>query len=185
MFVVMSRIFWYYLCRHQVRVGVLFIYSFAIACFRSLSLGAEDFRNLQELDFQDFEKQPVGECGKWPFTILFKYAFSLLYTLATCIHLLPKLSFFRIWVHTWLVMLSHAVMSVIHVFPPLWCWVWLVLSVESVGVPSVMMWGDCGELRCCGLSKVWNGGEGCDLHGLWLVMLESAKYRVLGEDTPG
>jgi hypothetical protein len=22
---------------------------------------------------------------------------------------------------------------------------------------------------------VWNGGEGCDLHGLWLVMLEAAK----------
>jgi hypothetical protein len=35
------------------------------------------------------------------------------------------------------------------------------------------------------LSKVWNGGEGCDLHGLWLVMLESAKNRVLGVDTPG
>jgi hypothetical protein len=32
---------------------------------------------------------------------------------------------------------------------------------------------------------VWNGGEGCDLHGLWLVMLESAKDRVLGVDTPG
>jgi hypothetical protein len=35
------------------------------------------------------------------------------------------------------------------------------------------------------LSKVWNSGEGCDLHGLWLVMLESAKDRVLGVDTPG
>jgi hypothetical protein len=32
---------------------------------------------------------------------------------------------------------------------------------------------------------VWNGGEGCDLHGLWLVMLESAKDRVLAVDTPG
>jgi hypothetical protein len=31
---------------------------------------------------------------------------------------------------------------------------------------------------------VWNNGEGCDLHGLWLVMLESAKDRVLGVDTP-
>jgi hypothetical protein len=30
---------------------------------------------------------------------------------------------------------------------------------------------------------VWNGGEGCDLHGLWLVMLESGKDRVLGVDT--
>jgi hypothetical protein len=37
---------------------------FAIACFRSLSLGADDFENLKELDFQDFEQQPVGEEGK-------------------------------------------------------------------------------------------------------------------------
>jgi hypothetical protein len=35
------------------------------------------------------------------------------------------------------------------------------------------------------MSKVWNSSEGCDLHGLWLVMLESAKDRVLGVDTPG
>jgi hypothetical protein len=35
------------------------------------------------------------------------------------------------------------------------------------------------------LSKVWNGEEGCDLHGLWLVMLKSAKNRVLGVDTSG
>jgi hypothetical protein len=41
--------------------SVLFIYLFAIACFQSLSLGADDFGNLQELDFQDFEQQPVGE----------------------------------------------------------------------------------------------------------------------------
>jgi hypothetical protein len=32
---------------------------------------------------------------------------------------------------------------------------------------------------------VWNGGEGCNLHGLWLVMIKSAKDRVLGVDTPG
>jgi hypothetical protein len=55
----------------------VFIYLFAIACLRSLSLGANDFGNLQELDFQDFEQQPVGEQGKWPLTILFQYAFSL------------------------------------------------------------------------------------------------------------
>jgi hypothetical protein len=45
-------------------LGVLFTYLFAIACFQSLSLGANDFANLQELDFQDFEQQTVGEQGK-------------------------------------------------------------------------------------------------------------------------
>jgi hypothetical protein len=35
--------------------GVLFIYLFAIFYFRSLSLGANDYGNLQEHDFQDFE----------------------------------------------------------------------------------------------------------------------------------
>jgi hypothetical protein len=35
-----------------------------IACFRPLSLGANDFGNLQELDFQDFEQQPAREQGK-------------------------------------------------------------------------------------------------------------------------
>jgi hypothetical protein len=35
------------------------------------------------------------------------------------------------------------------------------------------------------LSKVWNGGEGYDLHGLWFVMLESAKDQVIVVDTPG
>jgi hypothetical protein len=29
-----------------------------------------------------------------------------------------------------------------------------VLSVESVGLPSVVMCGDRGEVRCCDLSKV-------------------------------
>jgi hypothetical protein len=42
----------------------MFIYLFAIACFWSLSLGADDFENLQELDFQDFEQQTAGEEGK-------------------------------------------------------------------------------------------------------------------------
>jgi hypothetical protein len=44
----------------------------------------------------------------------------------------------RIWVHTWLVMLSHAVMSVIQVFPS-----FVMLSLACVfvrdGLPSVMM----------------------------------------------
>jgi hypothetical protein len=40
-------------------------------------LGDDDFENLQELDFQAFEQQLVGEQGKWPLTILFQYALSL------------------------------------------------------------------------------------------------------------
>jgi hypothetical protein len=53
----------------------LFIY---LRCFFwSLSLGAEDFNNLQELDFQDFEQQQAGEQGKWPMTTLILYAFFL------------------------------------------------------------------------------------------------------------
>jgi hypothetical protein len=35
-----------------------------------------------------------------------------------------------------------------------------VLSVESVGLPFVVMGGDRGEIRCCGLSMVWSGGDG-------------------------
>jgi hypothetical protein len=60
----MSSIFWYCLFSLYVLFGVLFIYLFVVACFRSLSLGAEDFENLQELDFQDFEQEPAGEQGK-------------------------------------------------------------------------------------------------------------------------
>jgi hypothetical protein len=32
---------------------------------------------------------------------------------------------------------------------------------------------------------VWNSGEGCDHHSLWLVMLKSSNDQVLGVDTPG
>jgi hypothetical protein len=44
-----------------------------------------------------------------------------------------------IWVHTWLVMLSHAVLRVVQVFHLSDVEFWLVLSVESVGLPSVVM----------------------------------------------
>jgi hypothetical protein len=60
----MSSIFWYYLIRIYVLFGILFIYLFAITCFLSLSLSANDFGNLQELDFHDFEQQPAGEQDK-------------------------------------------------------------------------------------------------------------------------
>jgi hypothetical protein len=34
-------------------------------------------------------------------------------------------------------------------------------------------------VRCCGLSKVWNGGDGV-LQGMWLVLLKLSKDRFLG-----
>jgi hypothetical protein len=43
---------------------MLFIYLFTIACFLSPSLGANDFGNLQELEFQDFQQQSAEEQGK-------------------------------------------------------------------------------------------------------------------------
>jgi hypothetical protein len=60
---------------------------FVLACFWSLSLGVEDFENLQELDIQYFEQQLVGEQGKWPLIILILCAIFLyvVYTLA-CMH---------------------------------------------------------------------------------------------------
>jgi hypothetical protein len=48
----------------MVLFGILFIYLFVIACFQSLSLGVNNFENLQELDLQDFEQQPAGEQDK-------------------------------------------------------------------------------------------------------------------------
>jgi hypothetical protein len=39
-------------------------------------------------------------------------------------------------------------------------------------------------VRCHDLSKVWYGGEGCNLHGLWLVVLELAKDLFIGVDPP-
>jgi hypothetical protein len=43
---------------------MLFIYLFATTYFQLLLLDADDFGNLQELDFQDFEQQLVREQGK-------------------------------------------------------------------------------------------------------------------------
>jgi hypothetical protein len=56
--------------------------------------------------------------------------------------LLPKPHSFRIWVHTWLVMLIHWVLRVVQVFHPLWCWIWLVSLWEHCHLPSVEMWVD-------------------------------------------
>jgi hypothetical protein len=89
----------------------------------------------------------------------------------------------RIWVYTWLVLLSHAVISVMQVFPS-----FVMLSLACVfvsdGLPSVEMWFDRGEDRCCGLSKVGMVAMVGSCQVMWLVMLESAKDRILGVDPP-
>jgi hypothetical protein len=89
-----------------------------------------------------------------------------------------------IWVHTWLVMLSHAVMNVIQVFAS-----FVMLSLACVfvrdGLPSIEMWFDHGEDWCCDLRKVGMVETVGFREVMWLVMLESAKDRILGVDTPG
>jgi hypothetical protein len=81
-------------------------------------------------------------------------------------------------------MLSQAVMSVIQVFPS-----FVMLSLACVfvrdGLPSVEMWFDRGEDRCCGLRKVGMTEMVGFRQVMWFVMLESAKDRILGVDTSG
>jgi hypothetical protein len=75
-------------------------------------------------------------------------------------------------------------MSVVQVYPSL-----VMLSLACVfmrgGFPSVGMWFDPGEDRCCGLSKVGMEETVGVCQVMWLVMLEFAKDRILGVDTPG
>jgi hypothetical protein len=63
---------------------------------------------------------------------------SLVYTLTFLLQFCYLSQILRIWVHTWLVMLSHAVMSVIQVFPS-----FVMLSLACVfvrdGLPSIEM----------------------------------------------
>jgi hypothetical protein len=40
------------------------VYLFACNCLFVIAIGANDFENLQGLDFQDFEQQPAGEQGQ-------------------------------------------------------------------------------------------------------------------------
>jgi hypothetical protein len=40
-----------------------------------------------------------------------------------------------------------------------------VLSDASIGIPSIMMSGDRGEVQYCGLSMSWNGGDSWILSG--------------------
>jgi hypothetical protein len=57
--------------------------------------------------------------------------------------------------------------------------------VRVFGLPSLMMWDDHGEDRCCDLSKVGMVNTVGFCQEMWLVMLNSAKDRILGVDTPG
>jgi hypothetical protein len=53
------------------------------------------------------------------------------------------------------------------------------------GLPSIEMWFDHGEDRCCDLSKVGMVQTVGFRQVMWFVMLESTKDRILGVDTPG
>jgi hypothetical protein len=57
--------------------------------------------------------------------------------------------------------------------------------VRVFGLPSIEMWLDHGEDRCCGLRKVGLVERIGFRQVLWLVMLGSAKDRILGVDPPG
>jgi hypothetical protein len=75
-------------------------------------------------------------------------------------------------------------MSVVQVFPS-----FVMLSLACVFVrdslPSVEMWFDHGEDRCCGLSKVGMMETVGSPQVMWLVMLESAKDQILWVDPLG
>jgi hypothetical protein len=63
---------------------------------------------------------------------------SLVYTLACMFEYCYLSLILRVWVHTWLALLSHAVMSAVHVFPS-----FVMLSLACVfvrdGLPSIEM----------------------------------------------
>jgi hypothetical protein len=90
----------------------------------------------------------------------------------------------RIWVYTWIAMLSHVVMRVVQVFSS-----FVMLSLACVfvrgGLPSVEMWFDHGEDRCYDLSKDGMVETVEFRHVMWIVMLEYAKDQILGVDTSG
>jgi hypothetical protein len=109
---------------------------------------------------------------------------SLVYTLACMLQYCYLSLILRIWVHTWLILLSHAVINAVQVFPS---FVMLSLSCVFVrdGLPSLEMWFDCVEDRCYGLSKVGMMEIVRIRQVMWFVMLESTKDWILGVDTPG
>jgi hypothetical protein len=85
-FVATSRIYLYCLFSIYVLFGVLFYLFFVLVVSgRRYYLDAVNFRNLQDLQEEDFEQQLVGNQGKCSLTILIIY--SSLSTLDSCMHL--------------------------------------------------------------------------------------------------
>jgi hypothetical protein len=64
----------------------------------------------------------------------------------------------------------------------------MMLSLACVfvgdGLPSIEMWFNRGEDRCCGMSEVGMVETVGLRQAMWFVMLESAKDQILGVDTP-
>jgi hypothetical protein len=61
----------------------------------------------------------------------------------------------------------------------------LVFVLVRDGLPSIEMWFDHGEYRCCGLIKVGIVETVGFRQVMWLVMLKYAKDRILGVDLLG
>jgi hypothetical protein len=152
----MSRIFQYCFFYH---LGIV-LFIICIAYFWLLLFRCFIVREDSRLRREDFEQQQVGRkaSNPWPYWS-YMLSFSSVHTGLHALILLLKPHALGIWVHTWLVMLSQAVMSIMQVFHPLGCWVWLVPLWECCGLPSIEMWFDRGEDRCCDLSNGWNGGD--------------------------
>jgi hypothetical protein len=72
-------------------------------------------------------------------------------------------------------------MSVVQVFPFIVMLNLVCVFVRDI-LPSIEMWFDHGEDQYCGLSKVGMVETVGFCRVMWLVMLESAKDRILGVD---
>jgi hypothetical protein len=59
------------------------------------------------------------------------------------------------------------------------------LCLVRGGLPSIEMWFGPGKDRCCGLSKAGMVETVGFRRVMWLVMLKSAKDRILGVESPG
>jgi hypothetical protein len=72
----------------------------------------------------------------------------------------------------------------VQVFPSLWCWVWLVLVLRVLDFH--LSWCEATVVRFDAVVWAWVGMV--EMVGIrqvmWLVMLESAKDRILGVDAP-